>query len=345
MRERLRILLAGFFYYSGLLHLALWRQRRSGQKLIILNYHRAQGNLAAQLRYLKKQYQIVSLEKALSAMADQSGTIFAKGRRLPVVVTFDDGYLDNYTYAFPLIQQLQIPVTIYIPPGYIESGACFWWLAPERLVQNATVEKVVLEGQIYSLQQPAERWQLIQAIDRTLRNAPSVAERDRRLTLMKEALGSTLPGRDELTVPDEALPMSLEQMREMDASGLVTFGAHTMYHPVLAALTEEAEVRYEISESRSRLEVMLGHPVHTFAYPIGRRQHLSSYSVQVVRDAGFTSAVTTLEECVYPSTDLYLLGRLPGDERLHWLVMAAELVGLLGIVSRLKKAGRKLLQR
>jgi peptidoglycan/xylan/chitin deacetylase (PgdA/CDA1 family) len=342
MRERLRICIAFCFCYSGLLKLARWWKRRSGRHLIILCYHRADGHLHAQLRYLQRHYRIIRLKDALEEFyADPVDAVeqrekARKDRRIPLVLTFDDGYIDNYKYGLPLVRRLQIPITIFLIPGYIESGECFWWFAPEELVQSATVEKVTIEAKTYRLSLAEDRVALVDVIDRLIRYTSSVAERERTLSDLQKALGATLSKRGVGTKEDGALPMHWEQIREMEASGLVSFGAHTMHHPILSCLSDPAEVRYEVAESRKVLEEKLGHPVPTFAYPIGMPSDIGDQGLQAAREAGFKWALTAFEEVNTPQTDAHLLVRLPGDTRLHWAVMAAELVGLLGVMSRIK---------
>ena len=131
----------------------------------------------------------------------------------------------------------------------------------------------------------------------------------------------------------------------MESSGLVSFGAHTMHHPVLRSLTDPAELRREVMECRRVLEERLGHPVSTFAYPIGKPEHIGEDGLRAVREAGYVYALTTIEEVNTPDTDPYMLYRLPGDVDLHWLVMACELAGLLGILSRLRKKYEQVVRR
>lgn len=343
MRERLRICIAFCFCYSGLLRLARWWQQRSGRHLMILCYHRADGHLHAQLRYLKRHYRIMRLEDALEEFyatplrAEVQREERRKDRRIPLVLTFDDGYIDNYTYGFPLIRSLQIPITIFLIPRYIESGECFWWFAPKELVQSATVEKVTIEAKTYRLSLAEDREALVEAIDKLIRYASSVAEREKTLSDLKEALGATLPKRGVGSEDEDALPMSWEQIQEMEASGLVSFGAHTMHHPMLSCLSDPVEAQYEVAESRKVLEEKLSHPVLTFAYPIGKPSDIGDQGLQAAREAGFRWSLTAIEEVNKPQTDAHLLVRLPADTKLHWTVMAAEFVGLLGVVSRIKR--------
>ena len=377
MRERLRVLLATCFYYSGLIRLALWWSQCKEHRLIILNYHRAIGKqLRHQMRYLRRHYRIMHLEEALEelytasaetregvGLAGPGGEASLAGfgvspnapilqkvlgfctreqgsvrdRRTPLVLTFDDGYLDNYSEGWQLARELRVPITIFLLPGYSESGQYFWWLAADYLVEHSTVEKVTIEGRIYDLQQAADRQALIQTIDTRTRVAHSVAEREQFLEMLQLALGVTLPCRASASVKDTALPLTWDEIREMAQSGWVSFGAHTMHHPTLSYLTDANELQREVVESRQCLEQKLGHPIRSFAYPIGKFEHIGKNGLQAVKEAGYRWGLSTIEAVNTSDTDPYLLGRLPGDERLNWLVMAAELAGLLGFMSRLRR--------
>src|SRR5437879_1450755 len=102
MRKRILTFIAACLYYSGLIKFSCWLVRRSGQRLVILNYHRATGgDWRSQLLYLRRHYRILPLEEALEElyMPSKDGRQ-VPDRRTPLVITFDDGYHDNYTHAF-----------------------------------------------------------------------------------------------------------------------------------------------------------------------------------------------------------------------------------------------------
>src|SRR5947209_16599607 len=104
-------------------------------------------------------------------------------------------------------------------------------------------------------------------IDAHFHNAKSVAEREAFLIEMRSMLAVPLT----FTVEEELLlPMSWEQIGEMDKSGWVTFGAHTVNHPTLSCLTDATEVQQEVSRCRVVMEEQLGHSIRAFAYPIGK---------------------------------------------------------------------------
>jgi peptidoglycan/xylan/chitin deacetylase (PgdA/CDA1 family) len=339
MRERLRLLLAACFYYSGLVSLANKRLQRSTRRLIILNYHSAAGeNLRQQMRYLSRHFRVMHLEDALEELF-QPPQKELHDKRIPVVLTFDDGYLDNSTYGLQLAREYNVPFTVFLIPGYIESGTCFWWLAGESLLNRTQVEKVTIEEQTYSL--PTERQAVAAVIDRHLRCAESVKSREIFLTQVQDALHVALPTRLQEGNENTLLPLNWDEIHEMQASGLVSFGAHTMHHPVLGHVVDANEVLYEVGEARRVLEQHLGQPVRTFAYPIGKIKDIGDTGLSAVSAAGYTWALTTIEELNTPQTHPHLLCRLPGDTSQHWLIMASELAGLLGIISKLRRKKNK----
>lgn len=336
MRKQLGVLVAACFYYSGLIRLARWWTRRSGQCLIILTYHHATGgDLRRHLLYLRRHYRMLHLEEALEElyMQPKDGK-FRQDRRTLLVLTFDDGYHDNYTHAFALARELQVPISIFLIPGYVESHDYFWWLEGKRLIRRAQVDKVTVEGRTYHLLQAQERDLLAETIDARLRYAGSVAEREAFLATIRELLAVPLS----VTKEEEASrPLTWAEIGEMEESGWVSFGAHTMHHPVLACLAEPAEVRREVGECRSVLEHQLGHPVRAFAYPIGRPEHIGPEALGAVRDAGYDWAVTTTPGNNTTQSDPLCLRRIAGDVSRHWLVMAAEVSGVWKIFSPLWK--------
>lgn len=335
MRKRVLIFIAACFYYSGLVKLARWWLNRSRQNLVILNYHQATGgDLLSHLYYLHRHYRIVPLEAALEElyMPDKRSKRIGK-QRMPLVLTFDDGYHDNYTHAFAFARKLQVPFTIFLIPGYIESGDYFWWQEGNRLVSRTQMSEVTIEGQVYQLDQIEERNTLAQYIFTRLCQSTSIAEREAFLSTVRSAMA--VPS---LVAPEEKamLPLQWAEMREMEESGLVTFGAHTMHHPILAYLTDAREMQSEIQECRVILERQLGHRVRTFAYPVGQRQHIGNSVISAVQQAGYDWALTTTYGLNTSQTNPYLLRRIEVDVSQHWLVVAAEASGLWGFFSWLR---------
>ena len=335
MLRLVEILIAACFYYSGLVKLGRWWTRRSGQRLVILCYHRATGgDLRRHLLYLRRHYRVLHLEAALEELY----TTHKSGRqrpdwRPPLVLTFDDGNRDNYTHGFKLASELQVPITIFLIPGYIESRCRFWWLEGDHLVSHAQLSEVTVEGRTYHLNNVGERKVLAQAIDARVHHATSVSEREAFLDTVRKALAEPSP---EIIEEEEqaTTPLTWAEVQEMEESGWVSFGAHTMHHPILAYLADPAEVQYEVTECRKVLERQLGHPVRTFAYPVGLQEHIGENVLRAVQEAGYDWAVTTKHGFNTPQTNSYFLHRIVVDVGQHRLVVAAKASGVWGFFAR-----------
>jgi len=332
MGERVKVYFAACLYYSGLVKLARWWMQRSGQRLIILNYHRATGgDLRRHLLYLRRHYRLLHLEEALEELYSSRGTERVRGRRTLLVLTFDDGYRDNYTHAFALARELRIPFTIFLVPGYVGSCSPFPWLEGERLASRTQVGKIAFEERIYHLDHPKGRNLLARAIDFRLRKAQSVAEREAFLTGVRRALAVSA---SVTTEEEPMLPLTWDEIREMEESGWVSFGAHTMHHPMLASLEDPSEVDREVGQCRTLLEQKLGHPVRVFAYPFGQPKEVGDEGQRAAKTAGYDWLVTTVYGINTPQTDPHQLHRVYGEVSRHWLVMAAQ---ASGVMNRLMK--------
>lgn len=338
MRKYVLTFIAACFYYSGLVKLARYKTRKGspeGQPLVILNYHRATGgDLRRHLLYLRRHYRILHLEAALEELyTPRKDHLPGNAQRTPLVLTFDDGYRDNYSHGFALARELQIPFTLFLIPGYIESDDYFWWREHKRLICRAQVKEVVVKGITYHLDQHEERNALSTAIERNLRNATSVAEREAFLESIRKELAIPLS-----VVPEEepTLPLTWAEVQEMEESGWVSFGAHTLHHPILAYLSDPVEVQHEVEDCRTLLEQRLGHPVPIFAYPVGQIQHIGEEVLKAVKKAKYKWALTTRYGFNTPRSDPFLLRRIEVDVSQHWLVMAAEAAGIWGLFSRLR---------
>jgi peptidoglycan/xylan/chitin deacetylase (PgdA/CDA1 family) len=307
-----------------------------------LNYHTATpGNLRKHFLYLSRHYRLLHLEDALEELFSPAKRR-TRDQRTPLVITFDDGYYDNYTHCFALACELQIPLTIFLIPGYIETGNRFWWLEPEYLVTHASVHKVMIEGQMYHLNKLKEREALIQAIDTRIHFAPSVHERETYLREVRELLGVPCL----VTLEEKKrLPFTWKEVEEMKRCKWISFGGHTMHHPILACLSDPSEAEYEVCESRVQLEQHLESSVRSFAYPVGKLSDIGEQAVHSVQKAGYAWAVTTIHGVNTPDSNPYLLHRFEVDVQEHWLLVAAVISGVWDVFANLVKTPLRCLQR
>jgi peptidoglycan/xylan/chitin deacetylase (PgdA/CDA1 family) len=264
----------------------------SAPRFAILCYHRVgEGGIPfyselpadvfeAQVRYLRKNYRIISLDQMILEMSDPVSL------EPTVVVTFDDGYRGLYTEAFPILKAYRIPATIFLTVESIETGQVAWYDRVFLALKTLPGDSLDLDldrPRRFSLASPATRMQAAVEIISRLRTF-SAARR-------KECC-AVLESRVEL--PEDELQdrmLAWDQIRIMHR-GDVCFGAHTMTHPVVSRLPPD-EMKWEILESKRILEEMLDSPVRHFAFPFGKREECGEAAASVLAAGGYESAATT----------------------------------------------------
>jgi peptidoglycan/xylan/chitin deacetylase (PgdA/CDA1 family) len=334
MANRLRLYVSAAFYYTGVVELARRRAQRSEPHLTILYYHQAsKAKLRDHWEYVRRYYRILPLEKALAELKEGQKESQSGDKRPLMALTFDDGYYDNYTHAYPLARELELPITIFLVPGHMETGKSFWWF--NRLISHARAQQATFEERTYHLTSLEECKELAQAIDAQYTQLATPHERAKFVASLYLLLD--VPS----TVVLKEEPVSLltwEQVREMEESGWVSFGGHTMHHPDLGDLTDHIEIEREVGECRVAVEQHLGHRVPGFAYPFGST---GDYGPEAVKLAGYDWAVTVKPGINTSQSNPHLLMRRNMDGDKHWLILAAETAGIWGFFSQLKRMTRK----
>lgn len=191
-----------------------------------------------------------------------------------IVVTFDDGYSDNFSAAVPLLLRYDTPATFFIATGYIGAPSGYWWDELEHIVFDSP-----------SLDPDQPRMESYQRLYSELRPLAPDARRHRLDKLYRQA-------RPTEPAPSARRPMSLPELQKIAAEPLFEIGAHTVTHPLLAARPIE-EQHNEIQASKAYLESRLNRPILSFSYPYGGKGHYAPATVDAVRHCGFQRACTT----------------------------------------------------
>ncbi len=295
------------------------RRRAGGARVLILSYHLPTSDFGAdarevlpsllvsvatlrrQLRQLAREREIVSLDEAcrcLQAPPSRSGRIADMA-----VVTFDDGYAGVHELALPLLRDLRIPATVYVPTGYV--GTARRLLHDRLFAALRELGRRRVPAQAAGLGGPA------QLLLGSCAAGGAGETLDRLIArLSHEQLGAVADGLEErLGMREEDLPaatrlMSWGELRALQAEG-VDVGGHTVDHVALANVTL-SRARAEIRGCREEIASRLSEPPRHFAYPNG------AYTPRVreaVARAGFTSAVTTEDVENRRGGDLFALKR------------------------------------
>ena len=269
-------------------------RRDAFSKFAILCYHRVgtegvpyfsrldPAAFEAQMRYLKKHYRVIPLSQMCSELLE------SRNVEPTIAITFDDGYKDLYSYAFPVLRKYGIPSTIYLIGQCMENGEAPWYDRIFAALKYANIP--VLEVQLNELRsfqlnsqdsRNAAAWEIVCYLR-------SIPDTQRRTWCAHFERNYPVP-QSEIT----SRILDWAQVREMSGAG-VDFGAHTMTHPSVSRLEGDAFTE-ELIQSKKLLEDRLDNPVHDFAYPFGKDTDRSAISEQVLRSAGYRSAVTTID--------------------------------------------------
>jgi peptidoglycan/xylan/chitin deacetylase (PgdA/CDA1 family)/SAM-dependent methyltransferase len=241
-----------------------------------------------------------------------------------VAVTFDDGYLNNLLNAKPILEQFEIPATVFVCAGWIGRDDELWWdqleralfltmNLPNRLELNVNgqhFEWNVLPDHNDGNAQASPSMQFgIDDFPSRLKLYRDVWEVIRRLppSLQIEAvqkISAWSGARPEAR--DGYRPMNAQELVDIAAGGLIEIGGHTVFHPLLPAHSSSFQ-RHEILDGKLQLERILGTSIDTFAYPNGEYDQAS---LDIVREAGFLCACTTVDNVCTLGTSIYELPRL-----------------------------------
>jgi peptidoglycan/xylan/chitin deacetylase (PgdA/CDA1 family) len=295
-------------------------------KFAIICYHRV-GNggvpfystldprvFEAQIRFLSSAYRIVSLDDLCDEL-DGGGP-----RSQAVAITFDDGYRDVYANAYPVLRRYGVPATVYLTGSAIESGQISWYDRIFALAMFCRSDILELDGVgSFNLSTRESRLHAATKIVTRLRGYPNRLRIAACTALEKQAK----PPR-----PETANRMlTWAQIREMQESG-ISFGAHTMDHPVVSRLAS-SERWHELAESKRLLEERLQRPAKHFAFPFGTPADIDPETCSLLPRCGYRSAVSTVWGVNTPQTQRFLLRRIGGEEpslslfaaRLRWLFL------------------------
>ncbi len=324
-------------------------RRRWAPGSLVLAYHRVHesacdpwslgvspSNFKAHLAFIRRH----ARPAALQAL----GQSLREGRRLPrgIVVTFDDGYVDNLTQALPLLQHFDIPATVFIASAYLDQEHEFWWDELERLLLHPgrlpQALQLTFDGQVHQWPLGADAECTAADFERfrswraggddcpSLRHRAFVdlhrhlgpmAEEDRRAVMEQlRTLAGTPPPR-----PREGYrPLRSSEVAALGGGACMDIGVHTRTHPQLDRLPIELQ-RSEILGCKNDLEALLQRPVKSMAYPYGR---YSSATPRLVQALGFDCACTVAPGEVRADTDPHQINRVvvcnwTGDELAHRL--------------------------
>ena len=323
-----------FAYFSGLSRLM---QRRTGGAGVILRFERVRPRRSARFQPLKSheitpgfldrtiralkrwKFDIVSMDEVC-----QRAVTLASPRRF-ACLTFDGGYKDLMSSAYPVLSRHGVPFTIYLPTAFPDRLGEAWWLALEHVIARENRVSLMMDRKElrFNVGNTSEKYQLYDFLEGWMRSLPpadlSVAINDlcKRYSV-------------DLAAVSREASMDWDDLMKLAADPLVTIGSATVNYPALADL-RDADALREMMMGRAVAQAAFRRDVRHFAYPFGDRAAWRRQHAAMAAEAGFASAVSAISGVIETEgqTNLHALPRVAWDGRQRSLrIMRVMLSGV-----------------
>ena len=311
-------------YFSG----SAWlRGRRIGGAGIVLRFERVRPPRAARfqplrsreitprfldrtIRALKRwKFDIVSMDEVC-----RRAVTLASPKRF-VCLTFDGGYKDVMTSAYPVLSRHGVPFTVYVPTAFPDGVGEAWWLALEQLIARENRLSLMMDGteRHFDTASTAEKYRLYEFLESWMRSLapPDLSSAIRDLCTRYSV---------DLAAVSREASMNWDDLAIFAADPLVTIGSATVNYPVLSNL-KDADALREMTMGRAVAQGALHGDIRHFAYPFGDRAAFRRQHVAMADEAGFSSAASAISGIVEAKgrTNLHALPRIVWDGRLRSL--------------------------
>ena len=292
-------LLADILVNTGLISVVIWFNKLFRRKLIILAYHRVveeepnetdyhsdvelvsatSEQFKWQMNYLKKNYEVCtfnSYNRKYSVQAPVSDT---------VIITFDDGFKDNYTLAFPVLLQHQLPAVFFVSTDYINTTRRFWFEYLVSVIQQTPQDLLRGLCKILQIEYENSRSALT---EKSLSYMKTISD-GKRLGIIS-ALESFLSDNNMTLNNKETniFPLTWKEIEEMDDEGM-EIGSHTQSHPILTNL-ETNQKNAELFKSKKQIEAHISAPCSSISYPNGQQGEFDAEIIDIAKKAGYKFA-------------------------------------------------------
>lgn len=245
--------------------------------VLVLNYHRVGDAQASDADRSLWSATAEAFDLQLATLAHHADVIgpadlpdALAGRGRSVMLTFDDGYRDNFEIAYPLLRAHGLTATFFLTTGFLDRPRPAWWDELAWMVRHGT-------------QPPVDAEPVIRALTEHYKTLPD----DETAALLDRVAEETGAGRQP---PESAREewMTWDMARALRDGGM-TLGGHTVDHPVLARLSA-VDQRRQIDGCAKRLQAELGQPMRWFAYPVGARDTFTDETARILRQRGTRAA-------------------------------------------------------
>jgi peptidoglycan/xylan/chitin deacetylase (PgdA/CDA1 family) len=303
---------------NNIIRLPVFSLKYSGNYGLILYYHSVRNQtygrwledltvtpsaFAWQMKYLKNIFAVLSFEEFIESYT--CGFTDCKGK-IPITITFDDGWRDNYSHAWPVLREHNIPFTIFLATYFIENNAIFPQVELSFLLKKLCNNKERInilignERLFFHSKSPDmfnDIWEMF--IQLTIQQQKEFIGTLYSITRVKSYISETVN-------PSSRVALLWEEIEEMEKSGLARFGPHTHNHIVTSFFNNEV-VEKEIIKSWTLLKSKTRNPLSVFCFPNG---NFLPDQRNILTKLGLEYGVITKENMVTATTPKQFLPRL-----------------------------------
>jgi peptidoglycan/xylan/chitin deacetylase (PgdA/CDA1 family) len=277
-------------------------------KIVVLLYHRILGNSSynpldtvvplkvfeKQISQITKNYPVISLSDAVRQL--RAG--LEPKDKIQVVLSFDDGYADNYFHAFNLLKEKALPAVFFVPSEYVGKGVPLWdWYLCKLFSVPRGLNAATISNKTFSRSPFESRIRFTYRVMDELKGS-----RDEEIWRFLRSL-KVHPALGEF---DACL--NRQQLREMASEGM-EIGSHSAFHSSLARLPLE-EARDLIVRSKREIESLSGKPCLHFSFPFGSRDDYNENLIALVKEAGFLTCMLNIHGFNHLSNELFCYKRI-----------------------------------
>ncbi|MHC4487639.1 MAG: polysaccharide deacetylase family protein [Planctomycetota bacterium] len=255
------------------------------------------------LALLKSECNIVTVQEMLSNIKT--------GEKKPMVaITFDDGFVDCYKTAFPILKHMKVPAGVYLNPSFIDNPRLPREYLLESCLKNFSGKLQIdthKKKLTFFINHNTDRYKTFISL-MSLLNESDNDQINYIITQVCDQRGFS-------NDTDYANPLFLtwDMAREMLSSGLIYFGNHGLNHLPLGSLSQQ-ELKMEILDSHKMIKKELAIEPVGFSFPYGRKTHYNRTAIKILKDNGYTYALTTQNRAITKNQDPFTLPRIHIDE-------------------------------
>ncbi len=247
------------------------------------------------IRYISENYKVLRL--------DEEWRDIVKADQKYVVITFDDGYVDNYQFALPILEKYHVPATIFVSTDLIDTDEMYWWDELEKIfIVDKYIGEFTFDGVLYKVTDSKCSENVCLTIRNRIKNMPP-SKRRKCIRELRLALGLKQSETSVLRC------MNTQELRRMAASPYVTIGGHTRSHLSMGSVHPKELLRSEIEESLSILEKKIGKKIDVFAYPFGGTEDRCDIADQILLECGIKKSLLVKDGNVNVNDRMYNMPR------------------------------------